>query len=284
MYPIIDATGWRSVAERLPAGRLDKELLVDPEGGVFIFKWPEQPGEAWAEKVAAELGRLFGLQMAEVELAYRPNPYTGRRQGTLARHFRYVEGQAIRGRWEPGVDLLQEQIPGYGSLTHYSYQRVRAVLEPLGLPNEFHRMLIFDAVICNIDRHDENWEVFERRRLTPIFDNGRIELAFLSHKQQESLLHDSGGRHGMYGRSVPALRWEPSEGDYYSPHHFGFLEVLRQAYPDEFAIAIQPFLQTSRAAVAQCVDELPTEFIPGPCRDLAKVMLSERLDQLEALA
>lgn len=284
MYPIIDATAWRSVAQPRPSGRLEKDLLVDPAGEVFIFKWPEQPGEAWAEKLAAELGRLFGLKMAEVDLAVRLNPVTNRRRGTLSRHFRFQNGQPIAGRWEPAVDLLQEMLPGYDGMSHYSYQRVRAILEPLGFLVDFHRMLILDAVICNIDRHDENWEIFERRRLTPIFDNGRIEVAFLTPKKQQGLLDDGESRRKLYVESLPALRWEPGEGEYYSPHQFGFLEVLREEHPDEFAMAVEPFFRVSADAMDCCIDELPAEFIPDPCRELARVMLRERIEQLEALA
>src|SRR6266852_680744 len=108
MYPVIDATDWRAVEERLPAGRLEKDLLVSPDGNIYIFKWPNEVGEAWAEKVSMEVGRLFGLEMAEVELGLRVNPASGKRQGTLSRHFRYQQGQPVTGRWEPGVDLLQE--------------------------------------------------------------------------------------------------------------------------------------------------------------------------------
>jgi hypothetical protein len=283
MYPILDATGWRSVIQPRPPGRLEKELLIDPAGDVYIFKWPEKPGEAWAEKLAGELGHLFDLEMAEVELAIRENPTTLQRRGTLSRHFRYRKGQEVTGRWEPGVDLLQEMLPGYDGMSQYSYQRVRAILEPLGILLDFHRMLVFDAVICNIDRHDENWEVFERRRLTPIFDNGRIELAFLTPKKQLGLLGDAESRHKLYMESRPALRWEPEVGDFYDPHQFGFLEVLRQEHPDEFAMAVEPFLRVSAEAMDHCVDELPDGFIPPPCRRLAKVMLRERMEQLEAL-
>lgn len=285
MYDIIDATGWRTFPAGQAAGRLEKQTLVSPDDNVYLFKWPERIGEAWGEKLAAEVGALLGLPVAEVELGRRPHPRTGAILGTLSLHFRFDGTTARPERCEPGVVLLQEEIPGYRDFEHYSYQRVRRVIEPLGVLDDFHCMLVLDALVCNIARHDENWELLDRRRLAPIFDSGRGELAFLRPVQQARLVESDDDRSEHFGRSLPALRWEPEgEEHLYSPEHLGFLTGFRDAYPDDFAVAVRPFRGVDEERLDRIVDDLPGEFIAEECRRLARIMLRERLDAIRGLA
>lgn len=70
---ILDVSKWKKDSEKQLSGTRTKYWIIDPKYSQhYMFKIPrENTGEAWAEKVAAELGKLFGLSMMDVQLACR---------------------------------------------------------------------------------------------------------------------------------------------------------------------------------------------------------------------
>lgn len=135
--------------------------------------------EDLAEKAAAEIGRLLGVPCAHVELAIR-NCSRGSISADLC-----PRGSEL----QHGTLLMQDrEIPGYtpgrapGRPGH-SLENIRLVLDgavpPPGsdLPftatafDVFAGYTIFDALIANRDRHDENWAV-----LLPIARDGPVML------------------------------------------------------------------------------------------------------------
>lgn len=135
--------------------------------------------EDLAEKAASEIGRLIGVPCARVELAIR-NGSRGSisadlcpkgwemQHGALLMQDRRVEG------YRPG------KVPGRPG---HSLENIRLVLDGAGPPpgsdlpfpatafDVFAGFTVFDAVIANRDRHDENWAV-----LLPIARDGPMML------------------------------------------------------------------------------------------------------------
>lgn len=274
---MIDVTGWQSAKPHRLGGRREKlHVWNDKTGEAYIWKEPAAgTGEHWMEKAASEIGQTCGLRIIEVELARR-----GEKLGVLVREFER------RGDHEAGVVLLSETLQDYSTQLHHTYQRIRRILQPRGQMPAFHQMIVLDALIVNIDRHDENWELMGNRdRLTPIFDNGNCEIVHIPVGEQEKLLNDPDGRLGRFEDGVnSAIGWEEEEGDPYFPSPLRLLGALRQVYPEEFEAAVHPFLQVPVANLQRIFDRIPDEFIAPPCRELAKVMIAERMARLRELA
>ena len=182
----IDTTSW--------------EVDRDETSGVEEKMWLAMPGEAGtasylfksvtvsetyacdedlAEKAAGEIGRLLGVPCAHVELAIRngsPGSISADlcprgcelQHGTLLMQDREVSG------YVPG------KVPGRPG---HSLENIRLVLEDAVPPprsdlpfaatafDVFAGYTVFDALIANRDRHDENWAV-----LLPIARDGPIML------------------------------------------------------------------------------------------------------------
>lgn len=121
--------------------------------------------EDLAEKAAAELGRLLGVPCASVELAIRDDA-----RGSISADL-CPKGWQL----QHGTLLMQDrEIPDYvpgkvrGRPGH-SLENIRLVLEGAGPPpgsdlpftatafDVFAGYTVFDALIANRDRHDENW-------------------------------------------------------------------------------------------------------------------------------
>ena len=136
-------------------------------------------GEDWAENAAAEVGQLLGVPCAKVEMAARNG-----RNGSVSEDLRFKNHEM-----QHGALLMQDrEVPGYvpgkvpgrpGHTVENIHQVLTGALPPpqCELPfngsafDVFAGFMLFDSLIANRDRHDENWAV-----LLPIADDGPMRL------------------------------------------------------------------------------------------------------------
>jgi hypothetical protein len=181
----IDVTGW-AVDRDETSGVEEKMWLIEPDTSPpvsWLFKSvtvSERDAccEDLAEKAAAELGARLGIPCATVDLAGRDG-----RRGSVAADLRPKGCQM-----QPGALLmLDREVPGYiprarGRPGH-SLENIRFVLDGVFPPpgwefpfeatgfDVFAGFTMFDALIANRDRHDENWAV-----LLPVAGEGPAML------------------------------------------------------------------------------------------------------------
>lgn len=158
--------------------------------GLWLFKEARpNTGEHWAEKIAGELAELLGLPHARVELAQ-----SGTSPGIATLDF---TSELSRGHLVHGNELLFELDPTYPRERIYRVKEhtldavYRVLLDgQVGLPawnwpsgvesawDAFLGYLMLDALVCNTDRHHQNWGVLVarsegqmQRTLAPTFDH-----------------------------------------------------------------------------------------------------------------
>lgn len=163
----------------------------DPLRGLTLFKEGRPgTGENWAEKLASELALLMGLPHATYELAKWRDRF-----GVLSPSFVPSLAELIHGNELVGGRTTA--VPDAQNLRFYKQRshtasRVIAYLtnhaDQLHAPRTyipiegvkkavdvFVGYLLFDAWICNQDRHDENWGVVRSKGglyLAPSYDHG----------------------------------------------------------------------------------------------------------------
>ncbi len=187
---IIDVSAWVPAHEET-LGTKPKRWLQNPSTDVYwLMKdttfnrrkdgslYPK--GDDWSEWIASRVARHLGLPAAQVEFADGgPGAETAR--GIITLSF-LADGESLLH----GNELLEE-IGITGSDTHdrmgYDLVAVRSVLDSAQPPEHtpdlsawevFVGYLVLDAVLGNVDRHQENWAVVARdrsRRLAPTFDH-----------------------------------------------------------------------------------------------------------------
>lgn len=273
-FPVVDVSGWDWAPPVGITGAREKLRVWHPDTRkTWIFKEPlAGTGEHWMEKAACEIGTLCGLEMAGVELSRR-----GDRLGILMKEFDAAPREA-------GVDLLSEQVEDYLMAAHHTYQRIRRILRPLGETHRLHGMMILDALIGNLDRHDENWELVRRERLAPVYDNGNCEIARLTPAQQQKAVEDPAEYKRRFENVQSAIGWEEEEGDFYLPSLLRLMDALAETHPEEWDAALRPFLDVPIDDVQAVFDRISPEFISEPCRLLARQMVAERMGRLRGIA
>lgn len=150
----------------------------------------------WAESLASHLGPIFGIDVQRVVIkssspeltkvlrgAVPDIPTDWKPIGTLARNI-FPRGQEINY----GASIVQElskPLP----LEEIERRIGQRYYAPEDLLQRFAQMIVFDALIGNMDRHHENWGIvetvkykqlvlFDKKRLkegrqfTPLYDHG----------------------------------------------------------------------------------------------------------------
>lgn len=157
-------------------GTRAKKYLQAPDGKFYYFKRSQykdasdtKPGkdfkyEFWSEVIAFEVGTMLGFNVLKYDIAIE-----GEIMGCICESMINSEQEELI----EGVKYLQAFSPHYDPekkehQTWYTFQLIEYALENAKLKEEIIHIIeiiIFDALIGNGDRHQENWAVINHQKL-----------------------------------------------------------------------------------------------------------------------
>jgi hypothetical protein len=267
------------------------------KGERWLFKQArDYTGEDWAEKVAAEVAQLVSVIAARVELA----DYRGRR-GSASLSFIEKNESLVHGN-----EILAGQIFGYDrqkklkQSDHTFDNIVAAVRKLVGNAEWYHEVLkeiaryvVLDALICNTDRHHENWgflttyqtnetgAVTMTFRMAPSFDHASSLGRELLEERATEILTTTGvaayARRGHGG-----IYWNQSDRRGANP--LELVELASKKFPEYFR---DPLVGVASAPVERLLDivgKVPNFVISEPSRQFAKALLTYTHGVLSGLA
>lgn len=168
MMKFRDVSNWVETYATSTKGTRDKLVLLEPgTEDTYFLKFPmNKPGrdytpENWSEVIAYELGNYFGFDVLEYNLA----AYRGK-VGCISKNMvrssaneLLVEGHSILSRYDDSYD------PGdKNTYNMYTFDFVKNSIVAYGMKNyvaDFIKILVFDAIIGNSDRHQSNWGIIQ---------------------------------------------------------------------------------------------------------------------------
>lgn len=256
----------------------------------WLFKYPrEGTGEAWAEKVAAEIAEVLGICHAQVELA----TYAGR-QGTITRSF------VDRKR---GFDLVHGSEVLAGSLFGYdktlTFHQSQHTLDNIFIAvsktisdsireeqlSKLASYFVLDALIGNTDRHHDNWGLLVGPRpqtgneysVAPSFDHASSLGRELKDVKRAMMICD--GRIGYYaGRGRGAVYWHVKDA-----HGLNPIELVHRA-TERYATYIVPWLDKVRmlntAELQDIISRVPGDWMSQMAKDFCDELLAISLKAL----
>lgn len=157
-------------------GTRAKKYLQGPDGKFYYFKRSQfKPGkdytyEFWNEIIAYELGTMLGFKMLQYDIAI-----DGAIMGCICESMINSEEEELI----EGIKYLQAYSPDYDPTKKehqkwYTFNLIEGALESAKIPhfiNDVIKIIIFDSIIGNGDRHQENWAVISKQQLiTDIVD------------------------------------------------------------------------------------------------------------------
>ncbi|HCN83723.1 MAG TPA: hypothetical protein DIT07_08885 [Sphingobacteriaceae bacterium] len=164
MPNLIDVSTWEEKPWYSTGGTRDKCLLESPDGGLYYFKTSlNKPNkdykyEFWSEIIASELGKMLSLNILQYDVAIKDN-----KLGCLSKSMvdvgkeRLTEGVNYLVGFDNNYDpnLKDHQVM-------YSYEFIKEALNRFSLKHfipQIDEIIVFDALIGNGDRHQENWAI-----------------------------------------------------------------------------------------------------------------------------
>ena len=291
-YPIIDIPqDAREDVEQLGS---KPKFWVSLANGRWLFKVARpSTGEDWAEKVAAELAKLLGVEAAEVELA----TYVERR-GCISKNFITREaGEAlIHGNEVLAVHVEHYDKTKIAKQSDHTVDNIIAAVSrlfPHGLDPSILKQLaeymVFDALIGNTDRHHENWGMRFRLEansdafpltVAPSYDHASSLGRECLDERCERILREkrvpayvSGGRGGVY--------WQATDTRGANP-----LELVRLAsakYPRYFAPALEKICKLNEDDAWRIISRIPDQIASGISKQLAHAIVCFSLSELKRL-
>lgn len=158
------------------SGRSEKIWLKNPMDnriGLFKYTKSETTTEHISEKIAELLAEKIDIKTAHIDIG----TYNGR-IGCMSYLINtngeiLVEGVTLITKYYPNYD--KERLFDPTNNEHYSLEMIFKAVSEYNLQDDIIKMIIFDSIIGNSDRHHSNWAILQsgtETRICPLYDNG----------------------------------------------------------------------------------------------------------------
>ncbi len=139
-------------------GSRKKLLTINKNNELAMFKYEREDyvcSEACSEKIAYELAKTLGFECAKIDLAHD----SAGKIGVLNYYFsdRFTS---------PHTDIIAYLNKDSSERkNYYTVSNIKSILDDIDkdLFKGFIRIMIFDALIGEQDRHEENWGIIEKK-------------------------------------------------------------------------------------------------------------------------
>lgn len=162
MVKLYDITNWNAQPWYNTGGTRAKKYVQSPEGKFYYFKQSESKGEKdykyefWSEIIAYHLGEMLGFNMLRYDIAIDGNKIGCLSESMIDRqNEELIEGGKYLNAFD-NTFSYEEKKPG----EKYNFELIENAFEALKLTGYLPKLLevlVFDAIISNGDRHQENW-------------------------------------------------------------------------------------------------------------------------------
>jgi hypothetical protein len=164
MAKLYDISDWNEQAWWNTGGTRDKKIYLNPEDGeLYYFKQSFKIGkrdykhEFWSEIIASEVGAFLQFNILPYHIAIRGDVVGCISKSMINSSEELIEGgkylQAFDTTFKPENIKLRNQ---------YNFDLILASLVEFNKENHLNELvetIVFDALIGNSDRHQENWAI-----------------------------------------------------------------------------------------------------------------------------
>lgn len=199
MIELQDFTAWK-LYDGAPegSGRSEKEWLISENGEIGLFKYPkvdERSGECTTEYVSEHLahsiGDLLGIKTANIAVGIRHGRFGSMSYKINSDNQVLIEGNMFIQALYPDYDA--EKMASESAGIRYCLEMIKPIIPE----TQIVRMLLFDFIIGNSDRHQSNWAFLAENTSSgsesfsiwpcPLYDNGSSLCSYVYDYQIDRL-------------------------------------------------------------------------------------------------
>ena len=200
-----------------------------------------------------------------------------------------------------GVEFILGKYPYYDKDTlvdkysgmPYSFQMIVESMKPILGISTISKILLFDALIGNSDRHHSNWGITETKgflsvekgvfpvnamTLSPLYDNGSSLCSYINESDIETILKDKIRYESIINtKSKSAIGWNNIR----PIRHFELIKNLRNEYYDE---TVNFVINIKKNITEQSIDTILSNFhdniISSQMKKLLKKFIIDRRNRI----
>jgi hypothetical protein len=270
----------------------------------FWFRWPSgerrwlfkyarsATGEHWAEKISAEVADLLGVPHAGVELCL-----FGDRRGTASASFvppgvdlihgneilaGHILGYDAKKKFKQSDHTFGRIVTAFYSIFSEGPQRVEALTTLAGY-------LTLDAIVCNVDRHHENWGILRTsaaagkpatQTIAPTFDHASSLGRELRDEKRKALL-DKNRVAEYVSKGSGAIYWK--ETDLRGENPLALCSRAARIHRSYFQPWIDRIKDIASTELELLVSQVPDDWMSPIAKDFATAILLCAANELRKL-
>ena len=232
--------------------------------------------ESCSEKISYEIAKILGYDCAKIELAKDEN-------GTLG----VLNYLFVNSNTTEHIDAVAYlNIHEKEREKFYTLTNIKKTLDKLdkNLFKFFIRTMVFDALIGEQDRHEENWGVEKsenKYEFSPLYDNGCSLLRNFKDENYAKLYYNQEKDFDAYiNRSKTMIYKEKSKSRY---KHFELIELLKSKYSDIVIPELVNLKKLTDEIIKDIVFKIPDDLLTEKHKKYIVLYLIKRRNILLAM-
>lgn len=262
--------------EPIVRGSRKKMLAINTKREIAMFKYEREDydcSEACSEKLAFEIAKVLGYECARIDLALDND----NKIGVLNYYF-------SNRNVSPHTDIVAYLNKSRNERNkYYTISNIKTVLDDIdkNLFKGFIKIMIFDALIGEQDRHEENWGITERNGkyfISPLYDNGDSLLREFKNYATAKKYYDCVKNFDAYiERSRTMIYKEDNKKKY---KHFDLIKYLYNKFSQYVIPEIENLSKLKDEIIEEIVNKIPGKLLTNEHKKYIILYLIKRRNML----
>lgn len=252
-------------------GSRAKKIAIDTNSyETAYFKYEKyECSESCSEKMSYEIASVLGYPCAHIELAKDQKGNIG------ILNYLFIDRE--REEHHDAIDFInknESEIKEY-----YTIENIKKCLDNIDekLFDDFLKIMVFDALVGEADRHAENWGITisaNEYRISPLYDNGDNLLRDFKKKDLAEKYYNGTKLFDAYIIRPQSLIYKDNHSGRYKLHEL--IKDLYEKYPEQIKKEVLNLEKLTPEIIEDIVNKIPDELLTIQHKKYIIIYLNER--------
>lgn len=230
--------------------------------------------ESCSEKMSYEIAKVLDYPCAHIELA------RDRRGKMGILNYLFIDKE--KEEHHDAIDFINKG--ENEEKEYYTIENIKKCLDNIDekLFTDFLKIMVFDALVGETDRHAENWGITKDSvgyRLSPLYDNGTNLLRTFKNEEYAKKYYSGVRPFDIYIKRAESLIFKDDHSKHYKLHEL--IQYLYTKYPEQITNEIKNLEKLTADKICKIVNKIPDELLTEQHKKFIIIYLNERKKLLE---